>query len=301
MFEQLSHDDPLGQLIDDAPRGQVPLPRRSPSALDRTVEHERLSRRRRFALAGGEALRRAEMEGIRPVRTAHLGHTDVEMLIARHQETGVQLHAERRAGATHHERLPWPLRLVPPVVALLDLVVLHRFCADLFNVRPSDLGPDGLAAIALAVLGSGVAFTWLAMTGIRLRAFRRDLGQIAVRVMDPFTHALVGVGVVLAATMGVLMFERVSDRALSAAAYLSGGQAMVLALAFAILSFCGNLAVIAIHALDGSQLAAEHRALGHSLDRRARAIERHRRIASRRLRQADRVGALGRPDGSDPE
>jgi len=302
-----SEHDPLGQLHDEGPtdvRPTVPAQRAPsepvppepdqfalartarPPALERAVARVDITRQRRHLLAGAERAHRVQARSTMTVRVVGLGYTGIRSVEQRHHELGEQLLAERRDGATVHERLFWLWRLVPPLVALVDLLVLHRFCADLFNVLPGDTGPDGLAALGLAILGSGVAYTWLALTGTRLRSFRLPLGQIAWRVLGVAEYLLLAIGVLLAATMGMLMYERILGRAAYAGAYLTPGQGATIALAFAVLSVCANLAVVAVHAYDGSHLLAEHRALGRCLSRRSRRLERGRRGMNRQFRRA---------------
>lgn len=199
-----------------------------------------------------------------------------------------QMHLEIAAGATAHERVPRLVRYLPWTVALLDGLILYTFCADIFDAQTGELSRDGLAAMALAVLGSGITYAWLSMTGTRLRDYRAILGEICWRQTGLLTRTLVGIAAVISATLSVLMYERVSEQAQQASGlYVSPAQVPVLGLVFAILSLCANLTVVVVHALDGSSLAAHTRHAGLAIRRSERRLDRVRRIAWRRALRAE--------------
>jgi hypothetical protein len=215
-----------------------------------------------------ETARRLTERQTRLVPSSEFGYPTTEQAMDLHERLGSRLRTEIAAGATVHQRVPRLLRYLPWAVALLDGLILYTFCADIFNVRPREVSPNGLAAIALAVLGSAIAYAWLSLTGSRLRDHRNHLGGIEWRLTDPSTRIMVGVGLVVSATLGVLMYQRVVDKAaLAGEAYISPDQVGVLGWVFAVLSVCANFTVVAVHALDGSALAASLRGIGRAVRR----------------------------------
>lgn len=209
------------------------------------------------------------------VPDAHFGYPTTDELALLHTHLGAAVRQDLERGATVHRRLPWLVRQVPWVVCALDCAVLLSFCTDIFNV---DLGAPFaapvpyLAALLLAVLGSGVAFTWLATTGTRLRTYRNKLGEIEWAAAGVSTWILLAVSGVLVAALATLMYERVTVEAAQAFEEPAGGGAFLLGLVFAVLSVVANLAVLAVHAFDGSWMAAELARAGrllHRLERQA--------------------------------
>src|SRR3954449_385527 len=93
------------------------------------------------------------------------GHPTVQELAETHRELGERFRRDLLRGATVHTRLAWAIRQIPKLVAALDFAVLFSFCADIFNVDPTQLLQTPLASLAallLAVLGGGVGYTVLA-------------------------------------------------------------------------------------------------------------------------------------------
>ena len=182
-------------------------------------------------------------------------------------------------GATVHERLGWTVRQVPRVVAAIDGVVLFTFCAVVLNVdlsRPLATGVPTLAAVLLAVLASGVAYAWLALTGERIRIFRGELGEVRWRLVGSSTWVMVaGAGLVVLA-LAVLMYTRVTGEVALAGGLVAPGSVTSVGLVFAALSAVGNLSVVAVHALDGSPQTQQGRRVGRLLRRHEREVHRHR-------------------------
>jgi hypothetical protein len=202
------------------------------------------------------------------VKDAHFGHPTVSELADLHARLGAAVRDQVLKGAPVHRRLPGIVRQVPWVVALLDFVVLLSFCGDVFNVNPLHPGPSPLAAVAavmLAMLGSGVGYTWLAMTGMRIKAFRTEMGEVAWRAVGALTWTMIGVAAVLIAALAMLMYGRVATEMLAQIDGSAAAGAGALAMIFAVLSVVANLAVIAVHALDGSWVMAELERAGRLL------------------------------------
>ncbi|MBK6873739.1 MAG: hypothetical protein IPK24_22850 [Kineosporiaceae bacterium] len=204
------------------------------------------------------------------IRDPHFGHPTLPELQQLHLELGAGVRRHILDGAPVHRRLPTAIRQLPWVVAVLDWVVLFTFCGDIFNVamlQPLQTPLRALAAFMLALLGSGVGYTWLAMTGIRLKSYRTVLGEIAWRGVGASTWFMVAVSIVLVGALTVLMYLRVSLEVLSATESAVAVWAGTLGALFAALSAVANLAVIAVHALDGSVAMAELERAGLLLHR----------------------------------
>jgi hypothetical protein len=204
------------------------------------------------------------------VRDRHFGHPTVGELAELHARLGAAVREQVLKGAPVHRRLPRSVRQVPWVVALLDFVVLLSFCGDVFNVsllHPGSAPQAAAAAIMLAMLGSGVGYTWLAMTGMRIKAFRTELGEIAWRAVGALTWSMLAVSAVLVAALATLMDQRVTTEVLTQIDGSSTSAAGMLGVLFAVLSVVANLAVIAVHALDGSWVMAELERAGRLLHR----------------------------------
>lgn len=204
------------------------------------------------------------------VRDAHFGHPTRAELQDLHAELGAAVRADILAGAPVHRRLPMPIRQVPWVVAVLDWIVLLTFSADVFNLVLTDGMQHPLRAVAavmLALLGSGIGYTWLAMTGIRLRAYRTELGEIAWRATGVTTWVMISVAAVLIGALTALMYLRVATEIVSHTSASVAALAGVLATLFAVLSAVANMSVVAVHALDGSCAMAELERAGRLLHR----------------------------------
>lgn len=218
----------------------------------------------------------------RRLRDHRLGYPAVPAAVARYDDLDRMIGHDVRRGAVRHTRLPWAVRQVPRLVALIDLAVLFTFCGIVFNVDPGaplTTPVATLAALFLAVLASGVAYSWLAVTGARLKIFRSEIGEVVWGVVGRTTWLLIGVSLVLVAALGVLMYSRVVAEAVSAEQ--QAGPAVLLGVVFAVVSVVGNLSVIAVHALDGSVPADEHRHVGRVLERHERRLRRARRALLR--------------------
>lgn len=231
----------------------------------RELEARRLHRRNAL---GTERLHQLRVRATGFVSGGDLGNPAVADAQTLHRALTLMVNTEIASGATVHRRVPRLLRMLPWAVALLDGVILYAFLADIFNVPSGDLGPNGQAALALAVLGSAITYTWLSVTGTRLRDHRSRLGAVEWRLTDAFTRFLVVVAAVLATSLGVLMYHRVTDKAaLAGDLYIPADQIVVLGCVFAILSVSANLSVVTVHALDGSAMAADLRRVGAALHR----------------------------------
>lgn len=209
-----------------------------------------------------------------------LGYAEVETVGRDHHALLTQITRETARGATVHRRLPGTVRALPIAVFAIDFLLLRVFTADLLNAGATDLGLDGLAALGLALIGSAVAYAWLTITGLRLRDHRLGSGEIAWGATRSTTWVLLAGTTLTGLALGVLMYERVLLAAVQANDY-AGDSPHLLAALFAILNVIANLTVVAVHALDGSALAARARRLGRAV---RRAERRAARIARRRYR-----------------
>ena len=273
-------------------RSDTENPTNTTSAPVRYLEAKRQQardrRRRRTAAWQAELDRRLADGERRQVKDDHLGHPFPAPLRRHYDEMHARVHADIERGATVHRRVPWLVRQIPWAVTLLDGLILYTFCAAIFDVPPHPPHPllttERVVATGLALLGSGITYTWLSLTGTRLRGCRTALGEIDWSVMGRTTRAMLGVSAVVTAALAVLMYVRVTGEALSATqvGYLSGAGTQVLGLVFALLSAAANLGVIAVHALDGSADADELRHSGRLLRRSEHQRERERRRAWRR-------------------
>ncbi|MBL8931483.1 MAG: hypothetical protein JNL54_15290 [Kineosporiaceae bacterium] len=222
------------------------------------------------------------------IRDAHFGYPTIAELTQFHVELGAAVREQILRGAPVHRRLPLPMRHVPWVVALLDVVVLLSFTADVFNVATGALLEAPLrstAALMLALLGGGVGYTWLAMTGLRLRSFRTELGEISWRTVGSLTWIMLAVSGVLVAALALLMDLRVVNE-IRAMGMDGAVTAATLGAIFAVLSAIANLAVIAVHALDGSWAMAE-------LERAGARLHWYDQLAAGRGPQAFGADGLG--------
>ena len=217
-----------------------------------------------------------------PLRDAAWGYPTLEQVRGLHARLVSRVHADIEAGATVHRPLPGLLRRLPWAVLVLDGLILYSFCADIFNARAAEFTRASVAALALAVMGSGMTFAWLSLTGTRLRDYRNRMGEICWRATSWSTRFLVAASGLIALTLGVLMYARVVEQAAQAGnAYVAAAQVPVLGWVFAILSLCANLTVVAVHALDGSALSAEMRHGGKAIRRAEKRLDRARRKAWR--------------------
>jgi hypothetical protein len=257
-------------------------------------------RRRRRSVEWQAELERRLADGERcQVDDDHLGHPYPEPLRRHYDTMLVRVHDDIERGATVHRRVPWLVRQIPWAVTLLDGLILYNFCAVIFDVPPHPPHPflttERLMAIGLAVLGSAITYTWLSLTGTRLRGCRTPLGELDRSIMGRTTRTMTGVSGVVTAALAVLMYLRVTGEADSAslAGYLSNSATALMGLVFAVLSSAANVGVIAVHALDGSADADELRHSGRLLRRSEQRRERERRRAWRRGKKG--MIAVNRP------
>lgn len=228
---------------------------------------------------------------------ARLGYPDVHAARARYGHLHRVIDADVEAGATRHGRLSWLVRQIPRLVAVIDCVVLYTFCGFIFNVPLDDPLQDPLPALAaalLSVLASGVSYTWLSVTGDRLKTYRGELGEVLWRLVGATTWFMVAASVVLVTVLAMLMYARVSGEVRNAADVAMTGTARPLGVIFAVISAIANLSVVAVHALDGSPQADEQRHVGRLLRRHEKAVHRHRLAV---VKAAGRIrGLRSQPD-----
>jgi len=233
-------------------------------------------------LAEAKASHRLERTVRGRLASPHLGYPTPMQLSCLHEALTGKVHREIVQGATVHERLPRPVRAIPPAVALLDFVVLFSFCGAIFNLPPAHpWTPKTPIAVMLAVLGSGVAYTWLSVTGRALRGYRTPMGEIGWASTGRTTRLLLVVSLAVTVALSVLMYTRVAAEA-TVSHQVSATAAQLLGLVFGVLSAAANLAVIAVHALDGSDDAAHVRRTGRLLRRWERKNAKAGMIATRR-------------------
>lgn len=232
--------------------------------------------------------RRAGEEVDRRLPDRTLGFPRPDVVTARHDRLSAVVAEEVAAGASVHRRLPFAARAVPPVVAVMDGVVLFSFCADVFNVDvAAPFSVAALASVMLALLGSGVAYVWLSLTGLRVRSYRSGLGEVEWRAMRATTWCLLAVSLAVTAALSALMYLRVSSEV--ADSWLGTDRAALIGALFALLSAVANVTVLAVHALDGSDVAAELRHTGRLLSRRETRVSRLLRTTQHRAQRQDRI------------
>lgn len=238
----------------------------------------------------------------RRLRDSRSGYPDAHAARIRYDHLERVISADVQGGSTRHSRLPWLVRQIPRLVAVIDCVVLFTFCGEIFNVLLNDplrTPIPSLAAALLAVLASGVAYTWLALTGDRLKVFRGELGEVLWRVVGATTWFMIAGSVVLVTALAVLMYSRVFDEIQTAGDAVAAGTAAPLGVVFAVISAVANLSVVAVHALDGSPEADERRFVGRLLRRHQKSVN-HNRLAV--IRAAGRIrGRRVRDDGHEYE
>ena len=266
--------------------------------LQRAVDARTADRERRRAMS--LAVIRLRVQQLAEARFGHdgLGSPDPCSASRRYQELETTITDDEAAGVVRHRRLNWLKRQVPKVVAVIDGIVLYTFCAVVLDVPvddPLSQPVTALAAAFLAVLASGASYVWLALTGTRLRTFRDDLGEVRWRVLGATTWLLVAVALVLVGALGLLMYRRVYSDVLDLADAGQGDAAMAMALAFGVISAVANLAVVAVHALDGSMEADLRREMGRLLR------ERQREVHAEQRRALALLGDLDGPDGGDDD
>jgi hypothetical protein len=270
------------------------------------VHYPTLAAQRAHQLAEAKAAHRLERTVHGRLASPHLGYPTARQLSHLHEALTAKVHHEIVQGATVHQRLPRLVRAISPAVALLDFVVLFSFCAGIFNLPPAHpWTPKTPIAVMLALLGSGVAYTWLSVTGRALRGYRTPMGEIGWAATGRTTRLMLGVSVAVTVALSALMFTRVAAEA-TVSHQVTATAAQLLGLVFGVLSAAANLAVIAVHALDGSDDAAQVRRTGKLLHRWERRSGSAALIATRREvgaqpRSTDPVTdtGLGSPTGRD--
>lgn len=283
--------DPFGAFegaVHETESGDLPTPRAPmDSPLQQRCREVDTLRRDRALARRTEDVHRLDTRAGDVVHGRVIGPNRIDSIRELHSATANKIRDDLLRGVVVHRRLPRLVRALPLCVLALDLAVLYTFCADLFNVPGFELSRNGLAAIGLAVLGSAVAYAWLAMTGMRLRDVRSELGDIQWRATGSATRVQLAVGMVLIAALAALMYQRVLEQALLAGAeYVSADQVLVLACVFAVLSAGANLTVIAVHALDGSHDVVVLDDTGRRLAKHQRTLRRQRHRMLRRVRRA---------------
>lgn len=239
-------------------------------------EERRIYRRRQAAALRAKAAREMQKRvklpgGVR--RTVAETLADEERLHERIiEETS---HRSRK-----HLLLPLWLRLVPEIMLYVDLVLLMDLFARIFDVhwgRPSsNLVIAGTLAGAVTVL----AYSSLAFTGGRIRTYKNHEGTIHFDELDGLTKLCLGGAGVLTILLGVLMYLHIASEVPDS--HRAGATALLVSLTVAGVSAIGNMLVVLIHALDGSDETARRREL-------AAATRRPVRRADRLLRRAAEI------------
>lgn len=247
------------------------------------------------------SLKRLDLEYVieRHQRDAGLGYPDMRAAAIRYQQLEERISEDVARGATRHRRLAWLTRQIPRLVALIDGAVLFTFCAVIFNVdmsHPQIQPARTLAALMLAVLATGVAYTWLGLTGGRLKTFRGELGEVSWRLVGRTTWVMVAISIALIGALSLLMFDRVATALRDTGDLGLMAVATMLGTVFAVISAIANLCVIAVHALDGSVAADEHRNLGRALLRYQNAVHHHHRAALKAAGRLDDWRRAGHPE-----
>lgn len=185
---------------------------------------------------------------------------------------------ETAAGIETHRRLTrWYLG-IPWIVAAVDFAVLLYFLFDALNgPRYGWRSLPGATAIVLALIGATASLLWLSVLGHCLKARRGPRGEILWSTLGALLIGQLLVGVVLVAALGALMFNRVGQKLVDG----DVPNALFLATVFAVISAIGNLAIVLIHAVDGS-IETER------LDALTRAVRRAESRAHRRRDRAER-------------
>lgn len=215
-----------------------------------------------------------------------------ETVTAHHERLSAVITEQVTAGATVHRRLPWAARYLPPVVALMNGIVLFSFCADVVDVGHARPVPVAiLVAAVLALLGSGIAYAWLAVAGLRVRSYRNALGEVEWAATRSLTRGMMAIAGVVILALAVLMNARVGAELTGSG--LTPAAAGLTGAVFAVLSAVANLTVMIVPALDGSDAAADLRHTGRLLNRRERRVTRRLRTTQRRAQREDRVALRG--------
>ena len=192
--------------------------------------------------------------------------------------------ADIEQGSRRHHRLPPWLRRIPGLVALADFFILLYFFAGVTDVDWSRPLSASLAfALVIGALVTGVAYSFFALTGNRMRSYKDDSGAVPLNELDRLTKIAAGASAGGIVILGALMFTRMRAEVLDALGQHAGATAIVIALALAVVSLLANGLVILVHAVDGSEQVDQLEALGAAV---------HASL-SRAHRQQERAAAYG--------
>jgi hypothetical protein len=149
------------------------------------------------------------------------------------------------------------MRSIPRLVLGFDFALLFYFFSGITNV---DWGsPLSLAlafAVALAAMVTLLSYGFLSFTGHRLRSHKNDAGTIFHEDVDRITAAVFVIALVMIAVLAVLMFSRIHTEVLDALGGQAQLTALIIAVAVSAANAVGNLLVIGLHAMDGSDQTA---------------------------------------------
>jgi hypothetical protein len=167
-----------------------------------------------------------------------------------------QIEADIDRGSFRHRRLPAPPRRVPLLVFGADaLLLLLYFFSGVTNVNwASPLSAALVFAVLLAAMVTGISFAFFRFTGDRLQQYKDDAGVIPLRGLDAATTVSMGLALGAMIILAALMFTRMRAEVLNALGPHANGTAIIIGLALALVSILANTLVIAVHALDGSEV-----------------------------------------------
>ena len=176
------------------------------------------------------------------------------------------IEADIDRGSFRHRRLPAALRRVPAMVFGADGLLLLYFFSGVTNVNWSSPFSAALVfALLLAAMVTGISFAFFRFTGDRLQQYKDDTGVIPLRGLDEATTASMGLALGAMVILAALMFVRMRAEVLDTLGPNSGGTAIIIGLALAVVSILANTLVIAVHAFDGSAEADRLDALGRAV------------------------------------
>lgn len=169
-------------------------------------------------------------------------------------------------GSRRHRRLPAALRQVPKLVCVSDALLLLYFFGGITNVDwGSPVSFDGVFAVLLAGMVTGISFAFFHFTGDRLQQYKDDTGTIPLRGLDMSTNISMGLASGAMVILAALMFVRMHTEVSQTLGAHSGPTALILGLTLALVSVLANTLVIAVHALDGSPEADRLDELGQAV------------------------------------
>jgi hypothetical protein len=140
----------------------------------------------------------------------------------------------------------------------------------------------GVTAIVLAAVAASVSLVWMSMLGEKLKARRGPRGEVVRAELDAAVVVQLVVGALLMAVVGGLMVNRLSAKFAESAV----ASPNLLAALFAVLLVSANLAVVFVHADDGSLHTERLETLSRAVRRREGG---QRKAADRTDRQRERV------------